>query len=259
MPLFFPEPPPTPPLAEGRGRADKARVSRTYKQDCVFAYALDLLGERWTLLIVRELFLGARRFGDLHAALPGIGTNLLSKRLKELEEAGIIEAPGAGQYRLTEEGEVLRPVAHALMFWSIEYFMARPEPSAPRDCIFSNNLRPDSVALALELFSNKIPAQFSNYVAQVIIDDSPYTFYFMNGEMTARRGADAPAVARIEADVATYMQAMRSEIYLPQIQERAQMSGDEAVLHHFLTGIMPGAHAHEDVARKIAQSASHHA
>lgn len=240
-------------------------MTRTYNQDCVFAYALDLLGERWTLLIVRELFLGPRRFGDLHARLPGIGTNLLSKRLKELEESGIIEssAGGAGEprghYRLTEDGEALRPVARALMFWSIHYFMARPEPSAPRECIFSNNLQPDSVALALELFANKSAAPFSNYVIHVRIDDNHYTFYFMNGEMTAHRGADAPAVARIDADVATFMQAMRSEVYLPQIRERAELSGDETVIHHFLTAIMPGAEAADEVARKISQSASLHA
>jgi DNA-binding HxlR family transcriptional regulator len=229
----------------------------------VFAYALDLLGERWTLLIVREFFLGPRRFGDLHARLPGIGTNLLSKRLKDLEEAGIIDAPAAeearGQYRLTREGEALRPIARALMYWSIHYFMARPQPSAPRDCIFSNNLQPDSVALALELFANKSASPFSNYVVHVRIDDNPYTFYFMNGEMTAHRGADAPAVARIEADVATFMQAMRSEVYLPQIRERAEISGDETVIHHFLAAIMPGAKADDETARKISQSASLHA
>jgi len=243
----------------------RARVgmSRTYKQDCIFAYALDLLGERWTLLIVRELFLGPRRFGDLHARLPGIGTNLLSKRLKELEEADIIAAPAEsetrGSYRLSEHGEELRPVARALMFWSIHYFMARPEPSAPRECIFANNLQPDSVALALELFINKCATPFSNYVIHVRIDESPYTFYFMNGEMTARRGADAPAVARIEADVATYMQTLRSEIWLPEIEERAVMSGDEAVLRHFLSAMTPGKHAADEVARQISQSASHHA
>lgn len=238
-------------------------MSRTYNQDCVFAYALDLLGERWTLLIIRELFLGPRRFGDLHAALPGIGTNLLSKRLKELEEASLIVSPtpaeSRGQYRLAAHGEELRPVARAMMFWSIEYFMSRAEPSPPRDCIFSNDLQPDSVALALELFVNKCATPYSNYVIHVRIDENPYTYYFMNNEMTARRGADAPAVARIESDVAAFMQAMRSEIYLPQIQERAVMSGDESVLHHFLTSIMPGARDADEVARHIASSASLHA
>lgn len=226
------------------------------------AYALDLLGERWTFLIIRELFLGPRRFGDLHAALPGIGTNLLSKRLKELEEAGLLAATTSdakGQYRLSESGEELRPVVRALMFWSIKYFMERPDACPPKDCIFSNDLQPDSVALALEMFVNKCATPFSNYVLHVRIDEHPYTYYFMNGEMTARRGADAPAVARIETDVAAFMQAMRSEIYLPQMQERAVLSGDEAVIHHFLTSIMPGAQVADEVARQISASASLHA
>lgn len=238
-------------------------MSRTYNQDCVLAYALDLLGERWTLLIIRELFLGPRRFGDLHVALPGIGTNLLSKRLKELEEAGLIVGPGPGEgrgsYRLSEEGENLRPTVHALMYWSIEYFMNRAEPSPPRECIYSNDLQPDSVALAIELFVNKCATPFSNYVLHLYIDENPYTFYFMNGVATARRGADAPAVARIDADVATLMQAMRSEIYLPQIRERAKLSGDETVLNHFLTGLSPGAAVAEEVARQIHARASQHA
>lgn len=238
-------------------------MSRTYNQECVLAYALDLLGERWTLLIIRELFLGPRRFGDLHAALPGLGTNLLSKRLKELEEAGLIVGAGSSEtrsaYRLSEAGEDLRPAVYAMMLWSIEYFMARPEPSAPRDCIFSNDLQPDSVALAVELFVNKCAGPFSNYVLHLIIDDNPYTYYFMNGVVTARRGVDAPAVAKVETDVATLMQAMRSEIYFPQVEERAVIQGDNDVARHFLGGLMPGAHVAEEIRRKIAQSASLHA
>lgn len=236
-------------------------MTRTYNQECVLAYALDLLGERWTLLILRELFLGPRRFGDLHAALPGLGTNLLSKRLKELEEAGLVAgaAEGRGSYRLAEAGESLRPAVHALMLWSIEYFMARSEPSPPRDCIFSNDLQPDSVALAVELFINKCAQPYSNYVLHLIIDDHPYTYYFMNGLATARRGADTPAVARIETDVATLMQAMRSEIYFPQIDERAVISGDAEVARHFIGGLLPGAEIAEDIRRKIAASASLHA
>jgi DNA-binding HxlR family transcriptional regulator len=238
-------------------------MTRTYNQDCVLAYALDLLGERWTLLIVRELFLGPSRFVELQAALPGIGTNLLSKRLKDLEEAGLIAGPGAsearGSYRLTEAGERLRPMVRELMYFSIHYFMGRPDPCPPRECIFSNDLRPDSVALAIELFAEKYAAPAPNYVVHLFIDDNPYAFYFMNGEMTARRGADAPAVARIDADVATLMQGLRSEIYLPEFRERAKLSGDETVLHHFLASFMPGVRVADEVAKKISQSASAHA
>lgn len=250
-------------LEENGTLGKRALMSRTYNQDCVLAYALDLLGERWTLLIVRELFLGPRRFGDLHTALPGLGTNLLSKRLKEMEEAGLIVTPSEnearGQYRLSETGEELRPAVHTLMSWSIHYFMERPDPSPPKDCIFSNDLQPDSVALALELFINKCAAPFSNYVLHLHIDEHPYTYYFMNGTMTARRGSDTPGVARIVSDVATLMQALRSEIYMPQIRDRISLAGDEEVITHFLTGIMPGASAADEVARKIATSASLHA
>lgn len=227
-------------------------MSRTYNQDCVLAYSLDLLGERWTLLIVRELFLGPRRFGDLHAALPGIGTNLLSKRLKELEEAGIIASGGGdgrSHYRLTDYGEALRPPLRAFMFWSIEYYMSRPEPSAPKECIFSNDLTPDSVALAIEMFANKAKLPHANYVLHLKIDEIPYTYYFMGGEMTARRGADAPAVARLETDVATLMQAMRGEIYVDETKSRAKLSGDQSAIEHMIASFTPGA----DVAFEVGE------
>jgi len=230
-------------------------MSRTYNQECVLAYAFDLLGERWTFLIVRELFLGPRRFGDLHASLPGIGTNLLSKRLKELEEAGLVTATGEqrASYRLTDTGEELRPTLRALMLWSIKYFMARPDPSPPRECIFSNDLQPDSVALAVEMFANECAMKAPNYVLHLMIDDHAYTYYFMNGEMIARRGADAPAVARIETDVATLMQAMRSEIYLDEMRRRSKISGDPAVVTHFLSATTPGAEEAFEVAELIKQ------
>ena len=64
---------------------------RNYHQNCPIARGLDVLGERWTLLILRELLGGARRYGDLRAELPGIATNLLADRLRELEEAGLVD------------------------------------------------------------------------------------------------------------------------------------------------------------------------
>ena len=77
--------------------------TRSYNQYCGLAYALDIVGERWTLLIVRELIAGPRRFTDLLEGLPGISTNLLSERLKELEQQGmlrrrILPPPGRCQH-----------------------------------------------------------------------------------------------------------------------------------------------------------------
>lgn len=96
---------------------------RSYRQTCGLARSLDLLGERWTLLVVRELLLGPKRFGALQAALPGISTNLLSARLQTLVAAGIAEPvrlppPAAvDAYALTEHGEALRPALEALSVW----------------------------------------------------------------------------------------------------------------------------------------------
>lgn len=213
-------------------------MARTYNQDCILAHALDLLGERWTLLIIRELFLGPQRFGDLQAGLPGIGANLLSKRLKELEEAGLVEAVAAGdargRYRLTDTGEALRPSVRTLMKWSILYFLERPESSPARECIYTDNLQPDSVALAIEIFAAYCPEPENNYVAHILIDDFPYTVYNMNGQMTVRRGADGPAVATIISDVATIMQSFRMELTLDEAKARMKMSGDGKALSHLL-------------------------
>lgn len=218
-------------------------VARTYNQDCILAHALDLLGERWTLLILRDLFLGPKRFGDLQAGLPGIGANLLSKRLKELDQAGLIASPAAGAlagegYRLSPQGEALRPTLRALMCWSINYFIERPESSPARDCIYSDNLEPDSVALAIELFASMCPAPALNYVAHIHIDDFPYTFYYMNGEMTARRGANTPAVAWLSTDVATMMKAFRKELPIAEAKKRMTLKGADEVIAHLLECIV---------------------
>src|SRR5580698_10924376 len=100
---------------------------RSYDQYCSIARGLDIVGDRWTLLIVRELLLqGPCRFTDLKRGLPGIATNLLSTRLKELEEAGLIsreDAPppvATALYRLTPNGAALQPVLQALGIWGMQ-------------------------------------------------------------------------------------------------------------------------------------------
>src|SRR5258707_12347535 len=96
---------------------------RSYGQFCAAAKALDVVGERWTLLVVRELLLGPRRFTDLLAALPGLGTSLLASRLKQLEAAGVIRReqlpPPAGSwvYQITDAGLGGALVVKALADW----------------------------------------------------------------------------------------------------------------------------------------------
>jgi DNA-binding HxlR family transcriptional regulator len=96
---------------------------RCYDQYCPVAHALDLVGERWSLLVVRELMHGPKRYTDLAEHLPGIGTNILASRLRELEANGIVRKrtlppPAASRvYELTEYGRELRRVMRELAFW----------------------------------------------------------------------------------------------------------------------------------------------
>jgi len=103
---------------------------RSYDQYCAVARGLDVIGDRWTLLLVRDLLLGPKRYKDLLSGLPGIGTNLLADRLKELEAAGLIERtqlpPPAGSavYQLTETGQSLESVMTALGRWGARFLGA---------------------------------------------------------------------------------------------------------------------------------------
>src|SRR5436190_20653972 len=96
---------------------------RTYGDRCGVARALDLLGDRWALLVVRELLLGPKRFTDLRAGLPNVGPDVLAQRLRELEAAGIVRRatlppPAASKvYELTSRGGELEPVVLALGRW----------------------------------------------------------------------------------------------------------------------------------------------
>ncbi len=108
---------------------------RSYHQYCALAKALDVLGDRWTLLIVRELMLGGpSRYTDLRNGLPGIATNLLSERLRELEAAGVVareEAPppvATTLFSLTPRGEALRPMLDELGSWGVPYMAEGPAP-----------------------------------------------------------------------------------------------------------------------------------
>ncbi|MEV5834951.1 helix-turn-helix domain-containing protein [Nocardia sp. NPDC052112] len=108
---------------------------RSYDQYCSIARALDVVGDRWTLLIVRELLLqGPARFTDLKNGLPGIAANLLSTRLRELEQAELISRDDAPPpvattlYRLTETGLALEPALQALGLWGLRFMTSvRPE------------------------------------------------------------------------------------------------------------------------------------
>jgi DNA-binding HxlR family transcriptional regulator len=106
-------------------------ATRRYGQYCAIAKALDALGDRWALLIVRELLFGALRYSELQAALPGIATDMLATRLRELEAAGVISrGPDARRYELTPRGLELRPVLEAVAVWGLGELSERSRDDA---------------------------------------------------------------------------------------------------------------------------------
>ena len=111
---------------------------RSYEQHCGLARALDLVGERWTLLVVRDLLLGPRRYGDLLGSLDGITTNLLAKRLREMKRLGLLEKrrlppPASSEvYALTDAGRALEPAVMELARWGGR-LLEHPRQSDKRD------------------------------------------------------------------------------------------------------------------------------
>lgn len=116
-------------------------MPRPYNQTCPIARTLDIVGDRWTLLIVRDLFLGRARFKQFLASSPGLPTKLLSDRLQKLEGYGLIERavysqhPLRAEYRLTDRGRTLAPVIQAVVDWGLEHCF-QDEPQV-RDAIAS--------------------------------------------------------------------------------------------------------------------------
>ncbi|ASR38585.1 HxlR family transcriptional regulator [Prauserella marina] len=121
-------------------------AKRNYGQFCGLAHAADLVGERWALLIIRDLLVSAKRFTDLRRGLPRIPTNVLSARLKQLEADGVIERrvlprpEGSVVYSLTDYGHDLEPIVHALGRWGARS-MGEPKPD--------DIVTPDSLVIAM--------------------------------------------------------------------------------------------------------------
>lgn len=142
--------------------------TRSYEHFCGLAFALDVVGERWALLVVRELLVGPRRYSDLMAGLPGVATNTLTSRLEELEQHGLIKRqqlppPAASAvYQLTERGRALEPAIVELVRW------ARPELARVDEPRRLAPLRASWLALALKSFF--VPARARRARGHVVLE-----------------------------------------------------------------------------------------
>jgi len=209
---------------------------RTYDDGCAAAHALDLVGERWALLVVRELLLGPKRFTDLRAGLPGASPNVISQRLRDLEGAGIVRRrklppPAASRvYELTEWGEELEPVIVRLGRWGAR------SPSKPRDAA----LGVDSLVLSMrtmfdpratEGFGASYELRFGEDRFRAVVDD---------GRFEISRGSAEGADAIVEADSNTLAGLLYAGRPLAEALESGELKveGNRAAFERFL-GLFP--------------------
>lgn len=153
---------------------------KSYGQYCAIARALDVVGERWSMLIVRELLDGPRRYGELVEGLPGIATNLLAERLRHLTDAGVVLRRDTGHYALTPWGEGLREPLYALARWSAPVVMARPRGS--------DSFRAAWLAHPVAVIFDGIDARRPPLVVEVQIGGESTFIESRDGAVTLRTG-----------------------------------------------------------------------
>jgi DNA-binding HxlR family transcriptional regulator len=128
-------------------------MNRSYNQPCPIARTMDLIGERWTLIILRELYTGRTKFTELRERSPGMPTKILSDRLKMLEAEGFVRRqlygshPLRAEYLLTEKGLSLAPVIEAIVNWGLEHTFTEKERPSVIARILDNLARPGAVGL----------------------------------------------------------------------------------------------------------------
>lgn len=205
-------------------------MSRDYGQYCGLARALDVVGDRWNLLIVRQLLMGPARYGELREGLSGIATNLLTDRLRDLETAGVIERrlsddAGSVVYALTEWGAQLREPINALVRWSTPLMIRGPE---------GDQFRPEWLQVAL-------PALFEG---RTVTDQSVTVRLAVDGGMVQLRATEAGVEvgepdgrevdAVLTADAPLVLGLAAGVLTLNDVAALVNIDGDESAVRTFL-------------------------
>src|SRR4051794_34000684 len=205
-------------------------IRRTYGQGCGTAHALDLVGDRWALLVVRELVLGPKRFTDLREGLGAIGPNVLSQRLKELEEAGVIRQrvlppPAASTvYELTEWGSELDDIVVRLARWGAR------DPALPRGV----EMHPEWLELGMRAIYEP-DDEAEPRLSELRSGDGVRGARVGDGRMTVGRGEAADPDVVIAAGPESIAKLIRGELK-PATALRsgsATIEGDRAAFNRF--------------------------
>jgi DNA-binding HxlR family transcriptional regulator len=207
-------------------------MSRRFDQYCPVANALSIVGERWALLIVRELLRGPRRYTDLAAGLPGIGTKVLATRLRELEDGGVVQRrklppPAASAiYELTEYGLGLEEVIHAIARWG-----ARSLGLPKRE----DDLDPEWGLNAFRALLYPERARGLTETTVVHVDDDAFTVRLVDGRLCVEAGAIAEAELEIATDMATFFELASGDLPPREALEagRVRIDGDPEALERF--------------------------
>jgi DNA-binding HxlR family transcriptional regulator len=203
---------------------------RSYQQYCAIAKALDVIGDRWVLLIVRELMTsGPSRYTDLLKGLPGIATNLLADRLREMEKAGIVrreEAPppvATALFHLTERGKALNPLLEELGRWGAP-LMGVPQAN--------NVFRSHWLVFPLDAYLvDKTPTE-PPVAIELRTGDEPMVVETVDGKVRTRRGIAEKPAAVLTGRHGLILGLLSGRMDLVEARERGlEFSGDERALH----------------------------
>jgi DNA-binding HxlR family transcriptional regulator len=213
---------------------------RSYNEYCAIAKSLDLVGDRWTLLIVRELAeRGACRYTDLRNGLPGIASNLLAERLRELENADVVareDAPppiATTLFSLTPRGEQLRPVLDDLMRWGVPLMIEHD----PEDAVRSQWL-----AAALELIITDRQPDGAPATLELQTGDQPITIEIHDGLIRTRLGQAKSADATLAGPANPIMGLLLGLLDVADADARGvTFQGDLAILDRIGANITPAA------------------
>jgi DNA-binding HxlR family transcriptional regulator/putative sterol carrier protein len=208
-------------------------TKRTYGDGCAIARALDVVGERWALLVVRELLLGPKRYTDLRRGLRNASPNVLSERLRELERAGVVRRrklpPPAGSrvYELTDWGLELEETVTSLGQW------AARSPTPPSDAPI---VSADSVVLALRARFDPGAAQGLRASYELRLGEDRFRIEVADDEIEAARGGTDQANATIDTDSDTLNSVLWGDRSLADAQRsgRLTIEGDKAAVERFV-------------------------
>jgi DNA-binding HxlR family transcriptional regulator len=201
---------------------------RTYGDSCGIAHGLDVVGERWALLVVRELLLGPMRFRDLRTALPGTSPNVLSQRLRELSDAGVVgqrrlDPPSGVQvYELTEHGAGLEPILIALGDWALRAPGLDPAGSL------------SAVSAMLTLRTYFAPAEPWHADYEIRLGEQRYTAAVEGRRLSVRQGAAAAPVAAVETDPKTFLALITGRRATKEVAVR----GDRPLLDRLVKAVV---------------------